>query len=270
MIVRPWYLTKTFHSRFGTDFYAVPIHTRSMACVRLSGIFLGVLSLCAPAWSSTFQFSATGAAVSNGNPENAQANIVIGANTMAIELMNTAGPGELGAISSTLSGIAIKLTGGASNLVLLTASTPGAVDCTAGVAQCSLAALPPSPFQWTLGLSGETYALLAGDGSGKPYAIVNQYITGNTDGIKNGPHNPYLLGPVTFALGFSGTAPTGIEAATFYFGTNSADQLRGVPGVPGGPTVPEPASMALVGSALVGAGWWAKARRRRQNRPLED
>ena len=226
------------------------------------GMVAAIAALGTPARASTFQFATTGAAISDGRPENAQATFKIDANTIVIDLLNTAGPGQLGGISSTLSGVTFKLTGGAADdLVILSATAAGAVNCVGGPVVCPAAPLPSAPFGWSLTLSNGTYALLAGGGSLKPYALVNGNVVGNTDGMKNGPHNPYLLGPSSFTISFAGTAPTGIQSSVFYFGTNPADRL---PGVPDSPGVPEPASLVLVGSALLAAGWQVRRKRKQQ------
>jgi PEP-CTERM motif len=109
-------------------------------------------------------------------------------------------------------------------------------------------------------VSGPTVTLEA-IGGGQPTQLIfpfeaNGATYGNTNpGID--AHDPYTIGPATFTLGLSGvTAATTVTAATFSFGTGPDTFLPGTPGTPTPPptVVPEPASLALLGSALVGFG----------------
>jgi hypothetical protein len=87
--------------------------------------------------------------------------------------------------------------------------------------------------------------LSAGNASWKPYGIVNNNVTADTDGIKNAQHNPYLLGPVTFAFTLdelNGVVPD-VTEATFYFGTEP-DTITGTP-------IPEPGTLTLLGGGLL-------------------
>jgi hypothetical protein len=223
--------------------------------VRRGLLLLTLFLVSAPAVAGPIIFEASGTAA-DGRPDNGRATFTISATSIRIVLENTAGVGQLGGISSVLDGISFVLTGGSPvNLALSSvASAAGALDCTAGNALCTPIALPASPFEWLFNAS--TF-LLAPNGL-KPYGIVNSNITGNTDGVRNAQHNPYLLGPVTFTINFSGVAPTDVSAATFLFGT-VPDRQTGdrVPG----PVVPEPASLLLVGTGLL-AGFRRWRRRR--------
>ena len=128
-------------------------------------------------------------------------------------------------------------------------------------------AVPPdlgnggSPQGWGAVPNYALFTFGAGNGSWKPYGIVNENIigTGNNSNTSNPQHNPMLIGPVVFELVFApfDVAPT-ISGVDFYWGT-SADHRAGTLctspecGTPSGdiPQVPEPASGALLAGALM-------------------
>ena len=93
------------------------------------------------------------------------------------------------------------------------------------------------------GGAGPTDTLIGPADTGGTYSNANASIAGN------GPHNPFLNQTASFVLSIPGVnSGTGIESATFYFGTCPGD----------GVYVPIPPSALLLGSGLlglVGLGW---------------
>ena len=95
--------------------------------------------------------------------------------------------------------------------------------------------------------SSPAYSLIGPPGPDGTYSNANGSIAGN------GPHNPFLTGPVTFNITISGlTASDTVNSAIFSFGTTEgAELVHGIPQITapdGGTTV------LLLGSALAGLG----------------
>jgi hypothetical protein len=231
---------------------------------------LGVLLLAAPARAATigtFQ-------VADGN-QNALVAFDVTGNVFSVGIVNTGGPGQVGEIAAMISGVEFTFTGGGVlDASSLTGTAAGAVDCTPGNATCTSVTPspnssgepfdpPPTPSSGTQD-RGWTYVdptgapglgLYAGNGSYKPNSIANLNITGDTDGVSNAQHNPYLIGPVIFSMIFTGDI-TSVTGATVYFGT-TPDAQEGTPcsdcPTPFPQGVPEPATLLLTGAGLAAA-----------------
>jgi hypothetical protein len=113
-------------------------------------------------------------------------------------------------------------------------------------------------FGWgTGGSTSSVFQLAAGDGSYKNYGIGNTSIancTGSPDcnGLNNGQHIPYLLGPVEFNFAVAGlTAAPTFTDVMFSFGTGPAF-VSGDGGRVPPEQIPEPQSLLLVALALIG------------------
>ena len=197
-----------------------------------------------------FTFSGT---AGDGRPENATAMFTLASNSLTIVLTNTAGPGQLGGISSVLDGIGFTFSTAPTSLTLSSVSASGVVTCVSGTSCVAYGGSNPTNYGW--GRTGlNPVVLAAGTTSFKPYGIVNGNADATSDGIPNSQHNPYLLGPVTFVFTVAGWAglpqlPT-ITSATGYFGT-VPDTVAGVTTEPN-TEIPEPTTLALLGSGLFG------------------
>jgi hypothetical protein len=210
---------------------------------------LGTLALLsAPAYAGSITYSVTNGGP--GNDDTASAAFTWGSGVLDITLTNT---GDVTSIANILDGLAFTTTGG-SNFTVTGVTASGVETCTTGTC---VSTTGTSPFGWTLA-GTSTKDLFAGGGSFKPYGIVNSAMDANLDGLKNAQHNPYLLGPVLFAISYTGDL-TAITSAKFYFGTGpdivtgGGDGGSGGSGGQGGSAVPEPASMFLLGTGLCAA-----------------
>jgi hypothetical protein len=114
------------------------------------------------------------------------------------------------------------------------------------------AAFDPNSYGWTL--SG-SYVLAATPLTNS--GIIATPIDPNSDGVSNGSHNPWLIGPVDFQFTYGGLFS--VSNVAFSFGTDANS-----PTIPGNPctdccvtdcgpqSVPEPAPLALLAAGVIG------------------
>jgi hypothetical protein len=197
---------------------------------------------------------------------NVSGSIVAGNGTVTITLNNNLTNAQVVSVIQNISGVYFQVSGYNGGAVSLSASNSTQSTNVANDGTGVLAGAV-NPTGWAAGNSGNTIALcvvcafgivspagpdqtiIGGDGVG-PYSAANGSIAGND------PHNPFLVGTVTFTLVVPGvTVDSTFSNVVLQFGTEATP--------PQTQEVPEPASMFLLGSGLVGA---AAGLRRRRNK----
>ncbi len=180
--------------------------------------------------------------------------IVAGNGTVIITLNNNLTNAQVVSVIQNISGVYFQVSGYNGGAVSLSSSS-SAQSTNIDAAGNAVLAGAVNPTGWAGGHSGNTITvcvicafgisptagpdqtIIGGSGSGT-YANANGSIAGN------GPHNPFLVGTTTFSLIVPGvTVNSTFSNFVIQFGTTAT---------PPGTTVPEPASMVLLGTGLVG------------------
>jgi hypothetical protein len=204
---------------------------------------------------------------SAGEPVNASASFTTRSNSITINLQNLIVNQR--SIGQNLSDLLFTVSGSPSS-----AAITSSASTTRDVAANGTYTDSPTPTStgWALTMSGGTIHLngLAGGVYtpshtliGLPDPSTNTYSNGNSSLLGNGPHNPYLTNPTIFTLNVQGvTDATTISSVQFSFGTQAGNNVNGTSGPPVSPA-PEPASLTMLCTGLVGLMGYAWKRRKK-------
>jgi PEP-CTERM motif-containing protein len=239
-----------------------PINFRKIA-VSLAIFAVVALGSSSVARADNFFFSQSGSI--DGNPVSATANLsgTAGTNTLTLVLTNTSLGHE--SVHQALVGFQFTICDAQGNLLMISvtgiSSQSGrTVSFNNSTTATDINGPGADTLNWGLNATlGVTALGFTGSGNPPDEAILGPADSGltyngaNPSITNNGPHQPFVVETATFTLTLSGNLPDGFcicPDVTFFFNTDGTPLTN----------VPEPMSMLLFGTGLLGVG--AAVRRR--------
>lgn len=210
-------------------------------------VVLAVLALAAPVAADPISVTGT----VGGQMVNVTGSIVAGNGTVTIVLSNNLTNTQVVSIIQNISGIYFHVSGYNGGAVSLGSNfSTNSTNIIGGVGTLAGGL---NPAGWTAGVvNGFVTACVICQGLSSPAPQAEQtiiggigsgaYIAANGSINNNDPHNPFLIGPVTFVLNVPGvTSGSTFTDVVVQFGTQATPPT----------TVPEPGTLALLGAGLL-------------------